>query len=91
MSCCKEFFEEKSLNLIAQQAQLRAKKAGVVKFSIGSNIYDSEEVTLNKDLIIELFNQVQIYGIDDVLKNIDLILVYYQSKFTIENFSDTDE
>lgn len=91
MSICKEYFEEKSLNLIAQQAHLRAKKAGVVKFSIGSNIYDSEEVTLNKDLIIELFNQVKIYGIDDVIKNIDLILVYYQSKYTIKNFSDTDE
>ncbi|MDO9582188.1 MAG: hypothetical protein Q7J24_03600 [Desulfomicrobium sp.] len=91
MSSCKEFFEEKSLNLIAHQAHLRAKKTGVVKFSIGSSMYNSEEVILNRGLIIELFNQVQVYGIDDVIKNIDLILVYYQSKYTIENFSNIDD
>lgn len=91
MSSCKDFFEEKSLYLIAQQGHLRAKKTGVVKFSIGSKIYDPEEVTLDKELIIDLFKQVQMYGIDDVVNNIDLMLVYYQSLYTIKNFSNSDE
>lgn len=91
MSSCKDFFEEKSLNLIAQQANLRAKKVGVVKFSTGSGIYDSDEVTLDKELFIDLLNQVQIYGMDDVINNIDLILVYYQSLHTIKNFFNSDE
>lgn len=88
---CKEFFEEKSLNLIAKQGCLRAKKTGIVEFSIGSSIYDPEEVTLDKELIIDLFKQVQVYGMDNVINNIDLILIYYQSLYTIKNFSNSDD
>ena len=91
MDSCKDFFEQSSLKLIAQQAFLKAQERGVVDFATKFNVFDLQEITLDKKLIIDLIEKVQIYGIEEVINNIDLILVYYQSVYNIENFVNTEE
>lgn len=91
MDSCKDFFEQSSLKLIAQQAFLKAQERGVVDFATKFNVFDLEEITLDKKLIIDLIEKIQIYGIEEVINNIDLILVYYQSVYNIENFVNTEE
>lgn len=91
MDSCKDFFEQSSLKLIAQQAFLKAQERGIVDFATKFNVFDLEEITLDKKLIIDLIEKIQIYGIEEVINNIDLILVYYQSIYNIENFVSIEE
>lgn len=91
MDSCKNFFEQSSLKLIAQQALLKAQERGVVEFATNFNVFDLEEITLDKNLIIDLIDKIQIYGIEEVKANIDLILVYYQSIYNVDNLFETKE
>lgn len=91
MDSCKDFFEQSSLKLIAQQAFLKAQERGVVEFAINFNVFDLEEITLDKKIIIDLIDKIQIYGIEEVKNNIDLILVYYQSIYNVENLFENKE
>ena len=91
MDSCKDFFEQSSLKLIAQQAFLKAQERGVVEFATNFNVFDLEEITLDKKIIIDLIDKIQIYGIEEVKNNIDFILVYYQSIYNVENLFETKE